>query len=296
MEFAKKFLGKEKDAIIIDDALFNKLFYTGANKDLIIIKSRIPIPHQDVSNQHTHDNFEFTVPLSHNPKLLIENKQFTLPIKNIFPSNPGQYHGPAEVAYHHKIIAIQISKYFLEEIAYILFGNRNILFENEPAPLEPQLENLIDLFISESQNKQAGYEFILDHLSCLLGASILRALTSNLDLHEKRFNSVSKKEINRALDYLHTNINQDFSLNEVADLIGLSKYHFIRLFKKETGQTPYQYYLDLKIEKAVELIKTNQYSITDICFICGFKDHSHFSRMFIKKMGITPSHFKELCK
>ena len=180
----------------------------------------------------------------------------------------------------------------------MLFGKRNVDFQNVPVLLDLDLENLIEMFIFESLNKQAGHEFILEHISSLLGAKILRTLNSNLELREKHHShhsSVSKIEINRALEYLHAKINQGFSLNNVAETTGLSKYHFIREFKKETGKTPYQYYIDLKIDKAIELIKEQRYTITDICFMCGFKDHSHFSRVFKNKTGITPSRFKSLC-
>jgi len=295
MSIVKSFLGNDQSSVSIDEDLFNRLFYAGANNDLFIIKSKIPIPNQDIGDQHDHENFEFTIPLSHSPKLLIENKPFTLPRRNIFPTNPGQSHGPAEVANQHRIIALQISVQELKKISSSLFGKSKVEFLNTPVPIDPHIDNLIDMFLYESIKKQAGYEFILEHTSSLLGAKILRTLKSNLDLKEKHFNSVSKKEINRALDYLHSNINQEFSLENISELTGLSKYHFIRVFKKETGKTPYQYYTDLKIEKAIELIKMNNYSITEICFMCGFKDHSHFSRVFLKKTGFTPSHYKDLC-
>ena len=147
MEFAKKFLGEDQVAASIDEALFNKLFSAGANKDLFIIKSKIPVPCQDIIDQHVHDNFEFTIPLSHSPELLIENEKFRLPRRYIFPSNPGQYHGPAEVALQHRIIALQVSSNFIEDIGYKLYGSRNIVFENTPVPLDPHLDNLIDIFI-----------------------------------------------------------------------------------------------------------------------------------------------------
>ena len=295
MEFAKLFLGEDKNAASVDEALFNRLFYAAMSKDTFIIKSKAPLPHQGIGNQHVHDNYEFTVPLSHSPKLLIENKPFTLPRKNIFPTNPGQSHSPAEAACGHQIIVVQVTPHELQEISNSLNGRRKCEFRNIPVSFDLHMENLVDMFIYESQYKQAGHEFILQHLSSLLGATILRALNSNLNRQNKSLNSISKKEVNLAVDFLQASLNQEFSLDEVANLVGLSKYHFIRLFKKETGKTPYQYYLDIKIDKAIELIKIDKYSITEICFMCGFKDHSHFSRVFLNKTGMTPSRFKAHC-
>jgi len=295
-DVAKIFLGENQDTASIDQSLFNKLFSVGMNEELFVIKSKIPIPHQDTFNQHNHRNFEFTVPLSHSPKLSIEKRVFTLPKKSIFPANPGQNHGPAEVAHQHRIIALQLTPHLLQEIASLLGrNNRTVEFENHPVLFDLHMDNLINMFIDESQNKQAGYEFILEHLSSLLGATILRTLKNNIHISDKNITSIGKREINQAIEFLHANFNQDFSLSEIANLVGLSKYHFIRVFKKETGKTPYQYYIDIKIEKAIELIKTHKYTITEICFICGFKDHSHFSRVFLNKTGTTPSYFKAHC-
>jgi len=297
MEVVKKFLGKNQEISSVDETLFNKLFFIGANKDLLVIKSKIPLPYQDISDQHTHDNFEFTIPLSHSPRLLIDSKEFRLPRRNIFPSNPGQFHGPAEVARQHRIIVFQMSPNRIQEIAASLFLDKSkINFHNSPTPIDFHIEPLIEMFIDESNNKQAGYEFILDNLSSLLGVKLLRELKSNLYLREKPLNHSSKKDINRAIEYLHANINQDFSLADLAEITGFSKYYFMRVFKNETGKTPYRYYTDIKIEKAIELLKTNKYSITDICFFCGFKDHSHFSKVFKSKTGMTPSSFNTLCQ
>lgn len=298
MDVAKIFLGDNLDTTSMDQTLFNKLFHFGMNKDLFVIKSKIPIPYQDISNQHKHRNYEFTIPLSHNPKLLIEKRLFILPKNYIFPSNPGQNHGPAEVAHQHRLIALQLTPDLLQEIASLLGRNSNktLEFLNYSVPFDIHMENLVNMFLDENRNKQAGYEFILDHISNLLGATLLRSLKSNIKISDKKLSSVSKKEINRVLEFIHANYNQDFSLTDIAELVGLSKYHFIRVFKKETGKTPYQYYIDMKIKKAGELIKTNQYSITDICFMCGFKDHSHFSRVFLNKTGMTPSGYKLFCK
>jgi len=296
MDIAKIFSGEDDKTASIDEALFNRMFYTGVNKHLYVIKSKLPLPYQDITSQHAHSNYEFTIPLSHSPKLLIEKKEFALPRRNIFPTNPGQSHGPAEVAREHRIIAMQLVPRELQEIAHQLYGKKKVEFQNLPVPFNLHLENLIDMFLYENQNKQLGYEFILEHLNSLIGATLLRTLNSNLQLPEKPLTSLSKNEIKKALDFLQVNLNQDFSLTELANQVGLSKFHFIRLFKKETGKTPYQYYIEMKIKKATELIRTQKHSITEICFMCGFKDHSHFSRVFLKKTGMTPTAFKLLCK
>ena len=173
---------------------------------------------------------------------------------------------------------------------------RNVEFQNISVPVDSHMENLIDMFIYESSNKLPGSELNMDNLSSLLGVKIIRTLRSNISVPEQHLKDIAKKDIFRAIDYLHANFNHDFSLNALAEIVGFSKYHFIRVFKRETGKTPYNYFIDLKLEKAIELIKEQKYSVTDICFMCGFKDHSHFCRLFKNKTGMAPSIYKNKYK
>ncbi len=290
MSYAKQFLG-EKNTTIRDELYFTKQFEGGMNKSLCVIKTKMPVPKQETHSVHVHNHFEFTIPRSHSPKLLIEDKLFMLPCNNIFPSNPGQKHGLAETAHQHHLIAFQLDFHFLHGTAFSVFGKNNIIFLNTHAPFDIHLENMLELFLYECQNKQAGYEFILDNLSSMITIHLLRTLKSNFTPQENQSCWSMKQEISRAVEFLYANYDNDFSIDEVSAAAGLSKYYFIRLFKQETGKTPYQFFLDIKMKKAIEFVRTRKYSITEVCFMCGFKSHSHFSRLFYQKVGMTPSQF-----
>lgn len=82
------------------------------------------------------------------------------------------------------------------------------------------------------------------------------------------------------------------SVEQMARYAGMSKYHFIREFKKTTGQTPWQYITASKITKAKELLANPEYSIKQIAFELGFKDPNYFSRLFRKHTGTTASEFR----
>lgn len=101
----------------------------------------------------------------------------------------------------------------------------------------------------------------------------------------------ARSEINTAINYLWENVNTEFSLKNLCKTVNLSPHYFIRLFKDNTGKNPYEYYMDIKIEKALEYLKASKYSITEIGFILGFSSHSHFTSIFKKKVGITPSEY-----
>jgi len=79
-------------------------------------------------------------------------------------------------------------------------------------------------------------------------------------------------------------------------MANFSPYHFIRVFKSETGTTPYDYLLNSKIEKAKKILEEEEKPITEVCFLCGFFNPSHFSTTFKKKVGISPYKYRRQCR
>lgn len=89
------------------------------------------------------------------------------------------------------------------------------------------------------------------------------------------------------------NYTKEYSLEEVAQLANLSPYYFIKVFKTQTGKTPYDFLVDIKINKACTLLKTSSNTITEICEYCGFSNSSHFTNVFKRKMGVSPSEYRK---
>lgn len=96
-----------------------------------------------------------------------------------------------------------------------------------------------------------------------------------------------KSRINKVIDYIDNNIDKQLTLDELASISNFSKFHFHRIFQAFIGETPFQFILRIKLEKAATLLLNNpSESITDIAHICGFSDISIFSRNF-------KNHFKQ---
>lgn len=87
--------------------------------------------------------------------------------------------------------------------------------------------------------------------------------------------------INKALDYIESNLEKQFTLDELAEVANFSKYHFHRIFVSMIGETPFQFILRVRLERAASLLVTSrEESITSIAYQCGFTDTSIFSRNF----------------
>lgn len=94
----------------------------------------------------------------------------------------------------------------------------------------------------------------------------------------------------RARDYLHQFVEQDLSLNTLADIAGMSPYHFIRQFQKRYELPPHSYQIQLRLERAKQLLRLGSSQI-DSAIEAGFHDQSHLHRHFKRAMGITPGQF-----
>ncbi len=86
--------------------------------------------------------------------------------------------------------------------------------------------------------------------------------------------------------------NPDFGVNEFADEMAMSRAQLFRKMKTATGQTPMDYIMSQRIDKAEEMLRTTTLSITDIALACGFNDASAFRRNFQKIHGVTPSQYR----
>ena len=104
--------------------------------------------------------------------------------------------------------------------------------------------------------------------------------------------SYNDKIANDATTIILANIsNVDFSVDMLAKELNLSRSQLYRKFVSVLGQTPKEYILSLKFEKAIEMLKTKKYRVADIAYELGFTDSHYFSVCFTQRYGISPSNY-----
>jgi AraC-like DNA-binding protein len=89
------------------------------------------------------------------------------------------------------------------------------------------------------------------------------------------------------VEFMRTKVSDDISLEDLAEIARCTSYHVIRLFRNRVGMSPHAYLIQLRLEKARELIDRGQ-SIADAALLAGFSDQSHLTRRFKKRYGLTP--------
>ncbi|RFZ94650.1 AraC family transcriptional regulator [Mucilaginibacter conchicola] len=105
-----------------------------------------------------------------------------------------------------------------------------------------------------------------------------------------------KDSVSKAISYMKQNINRHFSLEQLANLQGLSISQFSRHFKQKTGSTPIQYFNFLKIQHSCQYLYFTEKSVKEICVELGFDDQFYFTRLFTGLMGVSPTQYRKTHK
>lgn len=99
----------------------------------------------------------------------------------------------------------------------------------------------------------------------------------------------SIERVRRAVVYMKANFAKKISSDDIAASAGLSKFHFLREFKRITGRTPNYYLGAIRCAYARQLLGTGRYSVKEVAFQCGFTNLSYFSHVFQRYTGMLPS-------
>src|SRR6202051_2050531 len=79
----------------------------------------------------------------------------------------------------------------------------------------------------------------------------------------------------------------------MAQSIGLSTAHFARMFRKSTGETPYQFVLRQRVERAKAMLRAPDARVLDVAVACGFKTQQHFAQVFRDICGVSPTQYRQ---
>jgi len=242
---------------------------------------------------HVHSSYEFDVSFSSPPLFQVEKTQKRIDIHRITAINPEQEHKNVVPLSKATFCAIQIDKIYLQEMARQIYGKPGIFFDFEQYAYDDELKAIMRSIILETNSRQAGYQFVAESLCVQLLVELCRKIKHNLQGWENRRNYYERDNINRIIAFFQENYSQKYSLDEVARLANFSPYYFIRIFKAYTGKSPYEFLMDIKIKEACRLLKEKNKSITEITYLCGFGNSSHFSTAFKRKVGVSPSEYRK---
>ena len=96
----------------------------------------------------------------------------------------------------------------------------------------------------------------------------------------------------KVADFIEEHLDEDITLQQVAEVAQLSRYHFARAFKQSFGLPPHRYHMSRRMERAKELLQERTRSVTQVGLMLGFAETSSFTTSFRRAVGITPSDYR----
>ena len=99
--------------------------------------------------------------------------------------------------------------------------------------------------------------------------------------------------LRRIRELVDAKIEDDLSLDEMAQAVGLSTAHFARMFRKSTGKTPHQFVLHQRLERAKAMLRAPDARVLDVAVACGFKTQQHFAQVFRDVWGVSPTEYRQ---
>lgn len=113
-------------------------------------------------------------------------------------------------------------------------------------------------------------------------------LYTPINVHSRNYATIAEESIT----YINEHFRENITVEGLASRAGLSQYHFIRIFKKETGFTPHEYLVNTRIATARYLLKNSRLPVKDICYATGFSSESVFCGAFKRRQGMTPNQYR----
>lgn len=239
-------------------------------------------------DKHIHE--EYTISLIEKGKMnaFVKGFHHKLDKTSIITINPDEVHACAMLdnkEYRHK--SIYLKPTLVKEILKTNFNKELLLFKDF------QFHN----------NELASKLLFLMNEKCMKYINILDWECETLDVINKILLNTTKSTIQKdiatsnpliylAKEYINDNFHQNFSLDDIAKELNISKYHFLRLFKEQTHLSPHTYLMARRVEKAKDYLRKGE-TLISTAYKCGFNDQSHLNRKFKALTGITPGTYQK---
>jgi AraC family transcriptional regulator len=192
------------------------------------------------------------------------------------------------------MVQLRIQDSFLRQVAEQTLEQNGDLIELVPAfqTRDPQIEAVATLLLTELHQESFGSQLYGESLANVLAVHLLRHHATTRAPLPAYEGGLPQHQLLQVLDYLDVHLGQEITLAELAELVGISQFHFGRLFKQSLGLSPYQYLLQQRVERAKTLLKHTDKPIVAIALECGFNSHSHLGRKFRQLTGMTPKAYR----
>ena len=236
-------------------------------------------------NPHWHEHIEMHYVLEGHTLITVNQKEIRAEKGDLVIANSNEMHrGYCDGTHFRTLCVIFELGAFSQEIA-----NQNIIMENVVRQDE-RIRELMYCIYQETNEEKMGYRLmckgaIYELIVYLMRSYAVEALTDQES--SKRLKRLER--LNTALSYIREHYMEPISNKELADVVNLSEDRFNHLFKESMGVAPQQYVNEIRLKKAMNLLKKKEGNVAEVAYSVGYTDYNHFGRQFRKMFGCPPS-------
>jgi len=132
----------------------------------------------------------------------------------------------------------------------------------------------------------------LDSIEQAIAAALVDAYAGRSRSERPLRGGLAPARLRRVKELVHAKMEDELTLIEMAQAAELSPAHFSRIFRKSTGETPHQFVLRQRVERAKEMLSEAEMRVLDVAMACGFKTQQHFARVFRRVCGASPTDYR----
>jgi AraC family transcriptional regulator len=187
-----------------------------------------------------------------------------------------------------RCLAFHVEPDYFAEIAAFAGGRAGLRFKTAMLGASPT--TLPWLARTHALREQAD-ALALGEATTVLFALTIGMLSGHVSAPQ-RISATDERRISRALHLLEQDFSDAITLDHLAAAAGMSKYHFLRSFRRIVGMTPYQYLLAIRLRHAAVRLVASAAPVSAIAFDTGFGDLSTFNERFRRHFGASPSHYR----
>ena len=161
------------------------------------------------------------------------------------------------------------------------------------AIMDPLLEQLAIAIATALRDGTAGDGLYIDTIAQMIAVHLARAhSTRSRPSRVMGPKGIPGWRMRRLIDFIEENLEGDLSLERMGREVEISPLYLARAFKTAIGQSPHQYVLGRRIERAKELLRNTDMPIVDVALAAGFSSQSHLSHWFLRHVGVSPASYR----
>ena len=172
-------------------------------------------------------------------------------------------------------------------------GSGDTELRGVPRLVDPRVSALVSAVNAERVAGFPNGRLFLDSVEQAIAVALVGSHAVRPRFLRKYRGGLGPARLKTINELIHSKIEDDLSLMEMAHSVGLSPAHFTRMFRKSTGETPHGFVLRQRVERAKKMLRDPETRVLDVAVACGFKTQQHFARVFRRIYGASPTEYRQ---